>query len=289
MGLYDRDYTQENHKDSYQYIPQMRIGFPVITPVVKWLLIINSVIFILTFINRSLGRSAVDLFAVYPEGWANLQIWRLVTYQFLHDFEGFGHIFFNMLTLFFFGPLLERLWGGRRFLIFYLICGSMGGILYPLLVFVGWLPAVPLIGASGAILGIIAAAALLFPSMKVYIFWGLFPIPLMLLAVVFAAFSLLTLLRPSEYVNAGGEAAHLAGMAAGAAYVLSGPVRKKLILNVRSKRWRKKMAEQQQLQADVDRILEKVYRSGIGSLSSKEKKMLRKATELEQMKKETGL
>jgi membrane associated rhomboid family serine protease len=290
MGLYDRDYTQEHHQDSYQYIPQMRIGFPVISPVVKWLLIINCLIFLITYIFRDSGRLAVEWFSVNPESAGkSLQVWRLVTYQFLHDYEGFGHIFFNMLTLFFFGPLLERFWGSRKFLLFYLICGSAGGILYPLLVFAGWLQPYPLIGASGAILGIIAASALLFPTMRVYIFWGLFPIPLILLAVVFAVFSVLTLLRPYDFANAGGEAAHLAGMAVGAVYVLTGPFQKKILLNIRSKRWRKKLDQEHQIQLEVDRILEKVYHSGIGSLSSKEKKILKKATELEQIKKRTIL
>jgi len=289
MGLYDRDYTQENYKDSYQYVPQMRIGFPLITPIVKRLLIINSLIFIITFIKRPFGDSAVDLFAVNPEGWAGLQIWRLITYQFLHDYHGFGHIFWNMLVLFFFGPLLERFWGSRKFLVFYLVCGAAGGVLYSLLALVGWLPSGYLFGASGAILGVLAAAALLFPTMRVYIFWGLLPVPLIVLAGVLAVISTLTLLRPSEFANAGGQAAHLAGMVAGAAYVLSGPIRKKLSLNVRSKRWQRRMAEEQRVQADVDGILEKVYRSGIGSLSLKEKRTLKKATRLEQMKRKAGL
>ncbi len=284
MGLYDRDYTQENYQYRYQYAPRMRFGFPRITPVVKWLLIINCVVFLLTYINRTLGIFAIERFSVFPETIAKtLQFWRLITYQFLHDPTRFRHIFWNMLILFFFGPMLERIWGGRKFLTVYLICGAAGGILYPFLTLVGWLPVAPLIGASGAILGIIAACALLFPSLRVFVL-GIFPIPMMVLAIIFALISILILLKPDRFSNAGGEAAHLAGMIVGAAYVLSKPLRARWLMKTKAKKWNKQRVLEQQVQQELDRILEKVHNSGIHSLSAKEKKILKKATRLEQTK-----
>jgi membrane associated rhomboid family serine protease len=284
MGLYDRDYTQDGYQQRYQYAPRVRIGFPRITSVVKWLLIINGVVFLLTAMNRTLGILAIEWFSVFPETIAKtLQLWRLITYQFLHDPTGFGHILINMLWLFFFGPMLERMWGSRKFLAFYLICGAAGGILYPFLTLVGWLPVGPLIGASGAILGIIAACALLFPSMRVFVF-GIFPVPMIVLAIVFALISILTLLNPDSFANAGGEAAHLAGMVVGAAYVLSKPLRAKWLMKAKAKKWNKQRDLEQQIQLNLDRILEKVHNSGIHSLSAKEKKILKKATRLEQTK-----
>ncbi len=284
MGLYDRDYAQEDYQYRYQHTPRMRIGFPRITPVVKWLLIINGVVFLLTSMNRSFGIFVIERFSVFPVTIGKtLQFWRLITYQFLHDPTGFGHILINMLWLFFFGPLLERIWGSRKFLTFYLICGAAGGILYPFLALVGWLPVGPLIGASGAILGIIAACALLFPSMRVFVL-GIFPVPMMVLAIIFALISILTLLKPDSFANAGGEAAHLAGMVAGAAYVLSKPLRAKWLMKTKAKKWNQQRDLEQQIQQNLDRILDKVHNSGIHSLSAKEKKILKKATRLEQTK-----
>ena len=284
MGLYDRDYTQEDFQYRGQNSAPMRFMLPGMTPVVLRLLIINLVVFLLTSIISPLGRFAENWLSVYPEGFNTLHLWRLITYQFLH--ADFWHIFSNMLCLFFFGPMLERIWGSRKFLIFYLICGAAGGILYSVLASFGWLDAKFLVGASGAVLGVIAAAAILFPATRVYIFWGLFPMPLILLAVMLAAISVITILNPGKYENAGGEAAHLAGMAVGAAYVLSAPARTRLLLKMRAGRWRKQVAQQQKIQLEVDRILEKVYQSGISSLTSREKRILKEATRMEQSRKE---
>ena len=284
MGLYDRDYTQEGYQSQYRQGPHMRFMMPQITPVVKWLMIINVAVFLLTFIISPLGKFAYDWLSVYPAtvGMA-LQLWRVVTYQFLHDIYGFGHIFLNMLVLFFFGPMLERFWGSRKFLVFYLVCGATGGVLYPLLVLQGWLGAGQLVGASGSILGMLAAGAILFPNLRVYV-WGIFPIKLMYLAMIFAAIAVLTLLRPDKLANAGGQAAHLGGMAAGAAYVLSQSWRDKFMTKIRRGRWKKKMTVQRDIHVELDRILEKVHKSGIQSLTPKEKKVLKEATRAEQMR-----
>jgi membrane associated rhomboid family serine protease len=282
MGLYDRDYTQADFHSQFRNAPQMRMFFPQITPMVKRLLIINVVVFAVSFIIRPLGEFFFTWFSVYPASLGtSLQLWRIITYQFLHSTSGFGHIFWNMLILFFFGPMLERLWGSRKFLIFYLVCGAAGGVLYPLLALVGWLRVAPLIGASGAILGMLTAGAILFPNMRVLVMF-IFPVKLRVLAVILALISILTLLRPEQFANAGGEAAHLAGMAAGAIYVLSENWRAKFKLKIQTDRWQKNIATERNLQLELDRILQKVHDSGIHSLTSKEKKILRQATEAEQ-------
>ena len=286
MGLYDRDYTQESFRNQFHESPLMRMSFPKLTPVVKWLLMINVAVFVPFYMINALRGFIFENFSVFPLGIGrSLQLWRLVTYQFLHDPDAFGHIFFNMFTLFFFGPMLEQLWGSRKFLIFYLVCGAMGGMLYTVLILIKFLPVpIPLIGASGAILGMIAAAAIMFPRSRVYVM-GIFPMPLMVLAVLLALFSILTLLG-NQRLNAGGEAAHLAGMAAGAVYVLLRSWRAKLKLKIGSSRWEKKMADLRNLELELDRILQKVHDSGIHSLTSKEKKILSKATKAEQMRSE---
>lgn len=281
MGLYDRDYTQADFQSQNRYAPRRHIGLPRLTPVVKSLLIVNAGIFLLCFVMTPLANFLFYWFSVFPESVGmSLQLWRLITYQFLHDTSDFRHIFINMLVLYFFGIILEQLWGSKKFLTFYLICGAMGGILYPILAHIGWLAKGPLIGASGAILGIIAACAVMFPNLRVFVL-GIFPMRLVVLALIIAAISILTLLRPDRLANAGGEAAHLAGMVAGVAYVLSESWRAKLRTKVRTDRWKRKMTERRSIHAQLDQILEKVHNQGVHSLTRKQKRVLKQATEAE--------
>jgi membrane associated rhomboid family serine protease len=281
MGLYDRDYTQENYQSQYHSAPHMRIQFPHITPVVKWLLIINIAAFLLGYLFRLEGF-LFEWFAVWPINTkTTLQIWRYITYQFLH--AGLGHIFFNMLVLYFFGTMLEKLWGSRKFLIFYLICGSTGGIFYPVLAHIGWLGVAKLVGASGSILGMLAAAAILFPRMIVYVF-GVIPMRMSILAIIIGVISLLSILRPDVSPNAGGEAAHLGGMCAGAVYILSEKWRSRVKMKIHNNIWQKRITGHRDLQLEVDRILKKVHDKGMHSLTYQEKKILKQATKAEQMR-----
>jgi membrane associated rhomboid family serine protease len=218
-------------------------------------------------------------FSVFPASLSTmLQLWRLVTYQFLHG--GIMHILFNMLGLFFLGPMLERNWGSRKFLVFYLSCGIAGGLFYTLLVTIRFLPIGQMIGASGAILGMLSACAILFPHFVVFIL--VFPVPIRIAAIAFTAIYLIAVI--SRGVNAGGEAAHLAGMVTGAVYVFSQSWRAEWRLKIRSVRWEKKIAAERRLQVEVDRILEKVHKQGVHGLTWKEKRILRQATKIEQMR-----
>ncbi len=282
MGLYDRDYTQDNFQSGQHHAPHMRIHFPRITPVVKWLLIINIVAFLSGYLIPRFNVFLLDWFSVWPETFGTtMQIWRYITYQFLHD--GLRHIFWNMFILYFFGTMIENLWGSRKFLTFYLICGTTGGIFYPILAHIEWLVVAKLVGASGSILGMLAAAAILFPKMVVYIF-GVFPLKMYVLAIILAAMSILSILRPDISHNAGGEAAHLGGMCAGAIYVLSERWRQRFKMKIQQNIWQKNMTEQRDLQSEVDRILKKVHDKGMHSLTYKEKKILKQATKTEQMR-----
>jgi membrane associated rhomboid family serine protease len=284
MGLYDRDYTQadfQSHQSHFRYAPQMRMSFPKLTPVVKWLLIINIGVFLAAILIKPLGIFIYQWFELDARSLGRaLQVWRLITYQFLHDPNWVWHIFFNMLGLFFLGPTLERHWGSKRFLPFYLGCGVAGALFYLLLVAVRFLPAGPMVGASGAILGMLAACAILFPQFVVFIF--IFPVPIRIAAIGLTAVYFLVVV--TKGANAGGEAAHLAGMAAGAAYVFSQSWRDKFKFKFRSGHWEKRMAAQRNLQVELDRILEKVHNYGIQGLNAKEKKILREATKAEQMR-----
>ena len=274
MGIYDRDYTRQEQPGH-----QVRITLPRLTPVVKWLIIINVAVFLTTFIISSLRDPVFALFSSYPRDFITaIQPWRLITYQFLHDQENIFHIFFNMIVLYFFGPLLERLWGSKKFLTFYLICGAMGGVVYPILVLSDVLPLFQLVGASGGIYGMLAAAAILMPKLKVYVF-GVIPLQLRTFAIILVAISIL---RFRGGVNAGGEAAHLAGMAAGAAYILWHPQHRKIRVKRKPVEWKKKIHQQRNFQAEIDRILDKVHTQGITSLTRQEKKTLQEATKMQQ-------
>jgi membrane associated rhomboid family serine protease len=281
MGLYDRDYTQEKNDSEPGYAPQMRLGFPSLTPVVKWLLGINVSVFLINFIFSSQEGTGMTFlqtyFALIPATpMLTLQLWRLITYQFLHD--GFYHILFNMIGLFFLGPSLERQWGSKKFLTFYLSCGVAGGLFYILLVTAGILLPAPMVGASGAILGVLTACAILFPHFVVFIV--IFPVPIRVAAVIFMGIAFYTVL--SKGANAGGEACHFAGIAVGAIYVLSDSWRNALKLRFKASRWEKYIESERRLRIEVDRILKKVHDHGIQSLTSSEKSILKKATRLEQ-------
>jgi membrane associated rhomboid family serine protease len=275
MGLYDRDYTQADFRQQHYGPPQIRFNLPRLTPVVKWLLIVNVSIFVIGILIAPLGQFLEDWFAINPGSWVTaIEPWRIVTYEFLHDRVLPWHIFFNMIALFFLGPPLERHWGSRRFLPFYLICGASGGLLYLSLAGTGFLPPAILIGASGSILGLLSACAILFPHFVVFLL--IFPVPIRVAAVALTFLYFLLVVMRSD--NAGGEAAHLAGMATAAAYVLLGPRLGKFKLKMRAGSWGRKMEEQRGLQIEVDRILAKVHRHGLHSLSSSEKRILKKAT-----------
>jgi len=275
MGLYDREYTQEGFKPG-RFAPQMRSG-GTLTPAVKWLLVANGGVFLAQLLGADAFLTAWG--SVWPLSWkVDLQVWRLVTYQFLHDSQNWFHLLFNMLGLFFLGPCLEQLWGPRRFLAFYLSCGVAGGLCYILLAAAGVLAVGPMVGASGAVLGILIACAILFPHIVVILL--VFPVPIRLAAAILIAIAVVTILTQGG--NAGGEAAHLGGMAAGAAYVfLQGRVVARMQRAVRRVRDRDAI-HPQDLDRQVDQILEKVHRSGVHSLIRKERATLRKATELEQ-------
>jgi membrane associated rhomboid family serine protease len=279
MGLYDRDYAQADSRRQYFHSSQLRFNWPRITPVVKWLLIANVAVFALGALLPGLGGiqgALIQWFAIDARSWLTaIQPWRLVSYQFLHG--GLLHLLLNMMVLFFLGPTLEKHWGSRRFLGFYLGCGISGGLLYLALVTIGVMGGAPLLGASGAILGVLAACAILFPQFIVFIF--VFPVPIRIFAVAMTLLYLVNIVQGGW--NAGGDAAHLGGMAAGAAYIFLLPKWDRLKLRLHTQSWEKRMEEGRKLRIEVDRILAKVHRFGLHSLTAGEKRILKKATQEE--------
>jgi len=183
---------------------------------VKWLLIVNTAVFILTGLLGSSFADDISLLALAPVAVVfHFAIWQLVTYLFLHG--GVWHLVFNMLTLWMFGSPLERDWGTRRFLKYYFICGIGAGLCDVLLNAVLGHWNTRTIGASGAIYGLLLAFGVCYPDQTVLMNF-LFPIKAKYMVMIYAAIELWM----SIGVNSGvSNIAHLGGMAVGYVYLKS--------------------------------------------------------------------
>lgn len=265
MGIYDRDYNRMEHSGR-----QVSFILPNLTPVVKMLLLVNVAAFLLN------GFHIDVYFGLVPGMRGLIECWRLITYQFIH--ANFGHIFFNMLFLYFLGPLLEQMWSSRKFLFFYLLCGVAGGLAFILLSFTPIIGKGILVGASGSILGMVGAAAILFPNSIVYFFF-IIPMKMRTAAVLGLCFYIFMI-----FTGSGGDAAHLGGLLAGGLYTLISTGKMKFSLPRDINTWERKVRTDRDLEQEVDRILDKVNQQGISSLTRREKKILQEATKREQQR-----
>lgn len=180
-------------------------GFQRTTPVVLNLIIINALVWIAQLaLDNSL--QITGHFALYPYKSPLFEPYQLVTHMFTHG--GWAHILFNMFALWSFGSLLERSWGPKRFLIFYLACGLAAGITH--LAFQN----VPAVGASGAIMGLFAAFAYLFPNSELIIFPIPFPVKAKYAVAIMAGIDLFGGVNPTAGGNIA-HFAHLGGLAMG--------------------------------------------------------------------------
>jgi len=196
-------------------------------PGVKWLLIVNTIIFVLTYLcPLPMQRQIMLVLALSAEAAVrNLFVWQLVTYMFLHG--GFLHILFNMLTLWMFGMQLERDWGTRLFLKFYFYCGIAAGVcvLVVNMLFGYW--GTITLGASGAIFGLLVAFGVMYPNQTVLMNF-LFPIKAKYLVMIYVGIELLVTFGPNTGVS---TIAHLGGAAFGFVY-LKGRLPRVLLLDV---------------------------------------------------------
>src|SRR5579884_2952537 len=185
-------------------------GFP---PVVKWLLISNSAIFILSYFTQLMGVGrAWDYLELMPAAVVKLFfVWQLATYMFLHG--GFWHIIWNMLALWMFGAELEQMWGARRFLNFYLTCGIFAGLCVVVLNYaLPWgNPTSSTICASGAIFGILMAYAVLFPTREILLAF-IIPIQVRWFVLIIGVVTFMMSFQPGSGVS---SFAHLGGLLAG--------------------------------------------------------------------------
>jgi membrane associated rhomboid family serine protease len=181
---------------------------------VKWLLISNTAVFILTTLFGRAYEQDIALLALAPVLVVkHFCVYQLFTYMFLH--AGITHLLFNMLTLWMFGVPLERDWGVRRFLKYYFICGIGAGLCdVAVNAAIGnW--GTRTVGASGAIFGLLLAFGVLYPNQTVLMNF-LFPIKAKYLVMIYGAIELILAFSVNNGVS---NIAHLGGMAFGYVYL----------------------------------------------------------------------
>ncbi len=213
--------------------------FSILPPVIKNLLIINGLVYLAQFVlGARLGNPFFGpieaWFALWPFGtpeqmptevgvldWPRFYPWQLITSAFLHG--GIGHLVFNMFALWMFGMRIEHVMGPRRFLFFYLVC-VLGASAAQMLVtsgpaLLGGYPTTPFptLGASGGVLGVLAAFGLLFPRDRIYIFPLPFPVEARWLVLGYAALDLFAGVTGTQAGVA--NFAHLGGLLTGALLV----------------------------------------------------------------------
>jgi membrane associated rhomboid family serine protease len=240
-------------------------GKPLSGGVVNKLVIANVLAFLLQFI---FAAHFTEIFALTPRAVVQkFYFWQPVTYMFLHG--GFFHLFFNMLMTWMLGSTLESVWGGQRFLKYYLACGIGGAAFFMLFNFNNIV-----VGASAAVFGLYLAYGILFPNNFIYIYF-LFPIR----AKYFVAFlALLQLAYGISGPSGVAYFAHLGGMATGLLFFRREIANMGFWRRTRSqwetRRRVQREAFEEQEATKIDSILEKIHAKGYANLTTTEKRIL---------------
>jgi membrane associated rhomboid family serine protease len=229
-------------------------------------------------------RALVGLLGLRPrEVLFELRIWQPVTYAFLHG--GLFHLLFNLLILWMMGGEIERFWGRREFLRYYFLCVLGAAALAFVFAFDG-----RVIGASGGVFGVMTAFALMFPHRPIYI-WFVLPVPAWILVLVLFAIELLVIGSRDGIAHF----AHVGGAVTGFLYLKlglrdrlgwPGPGGRGLVGRWRRRRLRVEPGGQgrpagptrRDDAAEIDRILDKISRTGLASLTPEESRTLEAAS-----------
>lgn len=297
MGIQDRDYYREGSGgflDAWS-----RQGAAV------WIIIITSVVFLAQCLTGSPRDSDLIRLGCYdPKLILSGEVWRLLTPMLLH--LDFWHILFNMVVVYFFGSRLEETYGSREFVLFYVLSGLFAHLVYLLIYVVGLAGAAPAIGASGAVTALVVLFAFNFPRQQILLFFVI-PMPAWMLGVIIV---ILDVLRAVGAVNdQTAFVVHLGGALFAALYYQTGlrfstlfargghsgarRVRPQLrvvpmdpddtpepVGAAVENQPRPKEAADENLEAKVDQVLEKVSKYGQESLTPEEREILFKASEL---------
>jgi membrane associated rhomboid family serine protease len=303
MGIYDRDYYRGSG-------PSFLGSFLDTGTICKWLIGVNVAVFVLQLLtyHHPTPHQPREEIGAFTEALVldvnrvlHGEVWRLLTYAFLHSPMFFWHIVWNMLLLWWFGHEMEGLYGPREFLVFYLLAAVLGGLAFVAGAVVGFYPVESsALGASGAVTAVLLLYACHFPTRNIFLFY-LLPIPIWLFVIVSVGMDLFGLLSG----QAGGVAVscHLGGAAFGFLYYRFQWRISPLIPNFG--KWVKRQArprlrlyreeaplagvavpaagpsaEDEQLEAKMDAILEKISRTGKESLTDHEREILLRASEI---------
>jgi membrane associated rhomboid family serine protease len=308
MGIYDRDYYRRDGHSIFG-------SFTERGTICKWLIGINIVCFLVQMATLPMANPLereesqgwfTDAFVLDQAAVFHGQLWRLITYAFMHSPQSVMHILFNMLFLWWFGSDVEDLYGPREFLAFYLVSALIGGILYILSPFAGLGSTVPCLGASGAVTAVLVLCAFHFPTRIIYLFMFL-PVPIWLFVVFEVAQDAYTYFGRASTGTAVGV--HLGGAAFGAAYYKFHWRLTSMLQDINV--WRKRRSqprlrvyreaeeerptpvavasapppmpsgrpEDEQLEAKMDAVLEKISRFGKENLNDSDREVLRLAAE----------
>jgi membrane associated rhomboid family serine protease len=307
MGIYDRDYYRREG-------PSFLASFTEHGKVCKWLIVINVVCFVIQLLTMQRGGADeygmalprgsgafTNFFVLDVDAVLHGQVWRLLTYAFLHSEYSLLHIVFNMLFLWWFGSDVEDLYGPREFLAVYLTAAVVSGLAFML----GSLAHVQLgsqcLGASGAVTAVLVLCAIHYPTRVIYMFY-LVPVPIWLFVVFSVAQDLFGLLGGPNDRNVA-FAGHLGGAAFGLLYYQMHWRLLNLVPNFSA--WRRPRVRSrlriyreedepatpvpvaaaspsnvdEQLEARMDAVLQKVSNHGIESLTEQERSILLQASE----------
>ncbi len=284
-----------NYNDSY-YKP----GFGITigskwTRVIMILIIVNVIVFIIQLLFSTISSQwGVPTMGISPETdgvvhhvrlgpdrfttlfWlyqplaiGKLWLWQFVTYMFLHSVSDPWHIIFNMLVLWMFGSEVERAMGTRKFLTMYFTAGIFAGIFGCL-----FTPNNPILGASGAIFAVEIAFAMFFPNSTIIFF--VFPIKAKYLVMIFVGITVFNCIMPSSGNIA--HFAHLGGLLYGFLFIRYEPRFSNFLISWQNQQKEKEYQKEEEVKNGVDILLDKVNRTGMKSLTRRERSYLKNAS-----------
>ncbi len=313
MGIYDRDYYKEQQR------PGLALRAP--STAIGWIIAVNVAIFILDAFTEPV-RGPGSLHAISSALSLNTGVlakpwlwWKFITCGFAHaSYPNYQHVLFNMLGLFFLGRIVEQRYGRKEFLWFYMVTIVLGSILWCVLNSIQGLPAgVALVGASGAITGVVMLFALNFPKQTI-LFMFIIPMPAWVLGVMLVVFNIFGMRGVAGEPNVA-YGVHLAGAGFALAYfqfrwnisrLADRWIPKELFKNrprlrvhdpsddygdsggrasqdefspaQPSRSEVRQQSKDKRTEEEVDRILTKIHNQGANSLSSKERRTMEAAS-----------
>jgi membrane associated rhomboid family serine protease len=264
-------YQFQTNPGEFSYKPRL------FTNAIKVLISVNFVIFILQTLSRS-EALFFPLFGLVPKlVWSEKMIWQPFTYLFFHG--GVWHVLINMFVLWMFGSELERFWGKNHFLKFYFITGVGSGVVTML---VNVQSITPVVGASGAVYGVLLAYGLTYPNRTVYLY-GIIPIKSLwfVLGIGFIAF-----MSSFDNMSQVSHVTHLSGMLIGY-FMLKKPIKlkglwfrlRKKTLEYQIQREEKELSKNFIVEQDINQILDKINQEGFDSLTDEEQDRLYKGSQ----------